>query len=166
MSLAARERRAPEHEESDAWKLARAGGTTTILVAVDGRLWIRRPAGHREGDEAPAVIAELKGAGPRPVLLTGDNAAVARSVAEQVGIDPADVIADTTRTARSRPSRSCAPRATWWPWWATASTTPGRPPPTSGSPWAPARTPPCRPRILPWCAASSPPFRWPSGSSA
>ena len=83
-------------EESDALELARAGGTTTILVAVDGRLAGVVDLRDTVKDEAPAAIAELKELGLRPVLLTGDNAAVARSVAEQVGIDPADVIADVT----------------------------------------------------------------------
>jgi len=83
-------------EESEALELARAGGTTTILVAVDGRLAGFIDLRDTVKDEAPAAIAELKDLGLRPILLTGDNAAVAHSVAEQVGIDPADVIADVT----------------------------------------------------------------------
>ena len=83
-------------EESDALELARAGGSTTILVAVDGRLAGFIDLRDTVKDEAPAAIAELKELGLRPILLTGDNVAVARSVAEQVGIDPADVIADVT----------------------------------------------------------------------
>jgi Cu+-exporting ATPase len=39
-------------------------------------------------------VAQLRSLGLRPILLTGDNAAVARTVAAQVGIDPADVVAD------------------------------------------------------------------------
>ena len=40
------------------------------------------------------AIAELRALGLRPVLLTGDNAATARDVAAEVGIDEADVIAE------------------------------------------------------------------------
>jgi Cu+-exporting ATPase len=40
------------------------------------------------------AIEELRALGLRPVLLTGDNELVARSVAREVGIDEADVIAD------------------------------------------------------------------------
>jgi Cu+-exporting ATPase len=38
------------------------------------------------------AIARLRALGLRPILLTGDNAAVAQVVAAQVGIDPADVV--------------------------------------------------------------------------
>jgi Cu+-exporting ATPase len=40
------------------------------------------------------AVRTLRGLGLRPVLLTGDNAAVARSVAAEVGIGEADVIAE------------------------------------------------------------------------
>ena len=83
-------------EETEALELTRAGGSTTILVAVDGRLAGFIDLRDTVKDEAPAAMAELKELGLRPVLLTGDNAAVARSVAAQVGIDPEDVIADVT----------------------------------------------------------------------
>ena len=42
---------------------------------------------------SPEAIAELKAMGITPVLLTGDNAAVAARVAAEVGIAPDDVIA-------------------------------------------------------------------------
>ena len=42
---------------------------------------------------SPEAIAELKGMGITPVLLTGDNAAVAARVAAEVGIAADDVIA-------------------------------------------------------------------------
>jgi Cu+-exporting ATPase len=41
-----------------------------------------------------AAVEELRALGLRPVLLTGDNEAAARAVAAEVGIDPADVIAE------------------------------------------------------------------------
>ena len=40
------------------------------------------------------AIGQLRELGLRPVLLTGDNETVARSVASQIGIDSSDVIAD------------------------------------------------------------------------
>jgi Cu+-exporting ATPase len=40
------------------------------------------------------AVRMLRGLGLRPVLLTGDNAAVARAVAAEVGIAEADVIAE------------------------------------------------------------------------
>ncbi|RKQ35088.1 heavy metal translocating P-type ATPase [Kocuria tytonis] len=83
-------------EEADALELARADGSTTILVAVDGRLAGFIDLADTVRDEAPAAIAQLRRLGLRPMLLTGDNAAVARSVAEQVGMAPEDVIADVT----------------------------------------------------------------------
>jgi Cu+-exporting ATPase len=70
---------------------AEEGGATAICVAVDGE-----PAGIislrdalKEG--SAAAVARLKGLGLRPILLTGDNAAVAARVAAAVGIAPDDV---------------------------------------------------------------------------
>nr|MBA2508128.1 HAD-IC family P-type ATPase [Nocardioidaceae bacterium] len=40
------------------------------------------------------AVERLRGLALRPVLLTGDNAAVARSVAAEVGIDASDVVAE------------------------------------------------------------------------
>ena len=59
-------------------------------------------------------------------------------------------------TRRPRRSRPCRRRASAWPWWATASTTPRRSPrPTSASPSARAPTSPWRPATSPSCRASS-----------
>ncbi|WP_427015806.1 heavy metal translocating P-type ATPase [Pseudarthrobacter sp. P1] len=73
---------------------AQSLGATAIWVAVDGL-----PAGLvslqdtiKEG--SVAAIARLKSLGLRPLLLTGDNAAVAAQVAAAVGIAPEDVLAD------------------------------------------------------------------------
>ncbi|TLM83926.1 copper-translocating P-type ATPase [Pseudarthrobacter sp. NamE2] len=72
---------------------AEAAGATAVWVAVDGT-----PAGVislrdtiKEG--SAAAVARLKHLGLRPILLTGDNAAVAAQVAAAVGIDPQDVYA-------------------------------------------------------------------------
>jgi len=69
-------------------------GTTAIWVAVDGEaagliaLRDTIKAGSKE------AIAKLKELGLRPILLTGDNAAVATRVAAAVGIAPEDVYAE------------------------------------------------------------------------
>lgn len=72
---------------------AEEGGATAICVAVDGT-----PAGIislrdtvKEG--SAAAVNQLKALGLRPILLTGDNAAVAARVAAAVGIAPGDVFA-------------------------------------------------------------------------
>ncbi|WP_218713950.1 cation-translocating P-type ATPase [Arthrobacter sp. BF1] len=69
-------------------------GTTAIWVAVDGEaagliaLKDTIKAGSKD------AIAKLKELGLRPILLTGDNAAVAAQVAASVGIAAEDVFAD------------------------------------------------------------------------
>ncbi|MFJ4209266.1 heavy metal translocating P-type ATPase [Paenarthrobacter sp. NPDC089675] len=69
------------------------GGATAIWVAVDGE-----PAGIISLSDtikpgSAAAIRRLKELGIRPMLLTGDNAAVAAQVAAAVGISPDDVFA-------------------------------------------------------------------------
>ncbi|WP_077489833.1 heavy metal translocating P-type ATPase [Sinomonas mesophila] len=68
-----------------------AEGATAVWVAIDGE-----PAGILSLRDtvkpgSAAGIARLKALGLRPVLLTGDNAAVAARVAAEVGIAPEDV---------------------------------------------------------------------------
>lgn len=68
-------------------------GATAIWVAVDGQ-----PAGIISLSDtikpgSAAAIQKLKGLGIRPILLTGDNAAVAAQVAAAVGISADDVFA-------------------------------------------------------------------------
>jgi Cu+-exporting ATPase len=68
-----------------------AGGATAVWVAVDGE--IAAILGLRDTVKPGSAegIARLKALGLRPVLVTGDNAAVAARVAAEVGIAPADV---------------------------------------------------------------------------
>ncbi len=70
-----------------------SGGRTSVAVSWDGaeRGVIRLADGVKP--TSAEAIAELKGMGITPVLLTGDNAAVATRVAAEVGIAPTDVIA-------------------------------------------------------------------------
>jgi Cu+-exporting ATPase len=72
---------------------AEASGATVIWVAVDGGAAgiISLRDTLKEG--SAAAVAHLKRLGLRPILLTGDNAAVAAQVAAAVGIDKEDVYA-------------------------------------------------------------------------
>lgn len=72
---------------------AEVTGATAIWVAVDSS-----PAGiislrDTVKPGSAAAVARLKKLGLRPILLTGDNAAVAAQVAAAVGISPDDVFA-------------------------------------------------------------------------
>ncbi|MDO5634317.1 MAG: heavy metal translocating P-type ATPase [Micrococcus sp.] len=79
--------------DADAFAAAEASGSTVVWVSVDGV-----PAGFiavrdTVKESSAQAIKDLKAMGLRPLLVTGDNAAVARTVAEQVGIGPEDVVA-------------------------------------------------------------------------
>ena len=79
-------------------RAADSDGRTSVAVSWDGgdgqniHRGVIRLADSVKPTSAEA-IAELKAMGITPVLLTGDNAAVAGRVAAEVGIAPADVIA-------------------------------------------------------------------------
>jgi P-type Cu+ transporter len=66
---------------------------TGVEVAWDGRVRGVIRLTDTVKPSSAAAIAELIGMGITPVLLTGDTAAVARQVADEVGIARADVIA-------------------------------------------------------------------------
>lgn len=72
---------------------AEAAGATAIWVAIDGNIAGIISLQDRIKDTSAAAIAELKNMGITPILLTGDNASVARQVAVEVGIDPQHVFA-------------------------------------------------------------------------
>ncbi|MFB9765848.1 heavy metal translocating P-type ATPase [Nocardioides kongjuensis] len=69
-------------------------GGTAVAVGWDGRARGIVVVADAVKPTSATAIAQLRELGLRPVLLTGDNAVVARTVAAQVGIDEADVIAD------------------------------------------------------------------------
>ncbi|WP_436692329.1 heavy metal translocating P-type ATPase [Geodermatophilus sp. CPCC 205506] len=71
---------------------AEADGRTAVLVAVDGAARGLLVVADVVKPTSAAAVAQLRGLGLHPVLLTGDNAAVARSVAVEVGID--EVVAE------------------------------------------------------------------------
>ena len=73
---------------------AQQTGATSIMVGVDGVFAGLINLSDTIKESSAAAIAKLKELGLRPVLLTGDNLAVATLVAAQVGIAPEDVFAD------------------------------------------------------------------------
>jgi P-type Cu+ transporter len=73
---------------------AQAAGRTPIAVGWDGKARGIVVVADAVKPTSAEAVAELRKLGLRPLLLTGDNATVARSVAAEVGIDADDVIAD------------------------------------------------------------------------
>ena len=73
---------------------AQARGGTAVAVGWDGKARGVIVVADAVKETSADAIAQLRGLGLRPVLLTGDNATVAASVAAEVGIDAADVIAE------------------------------------------------------------------------
>src|SRR5699024_12152259 len=70
---------------------AEAAGATAIWVAIDGVLAGIISLQDRIKATSAQAIAELKQLGITPILLTGDNASVARQDATEVGIGPEHV---------------------------------------------------------------------------
>ncbi|WP_456505923.1 heavy metal translocating P-type ATPase [Arthrobacter sp. UYCu723] len=73
---------------------AQQAGATSIIVGIDGTFAGLVNLTDTIKDTSAAAIAKLRELGLRPVLLTGDNAAVAAQVAATVGIAEGDVFAD------------------------------------------------------------------------
>ncbi|MYU25880.1 heavy metal translocating P-type ATPase [Streptomyces sp. SID8352] len=73
---------------------AETAGRTAVTVAWDGRARAVLEIADAVKDTSAQAIARLRALGLTPILLTGDNAAVARTVAREVGIDPEHVIAE------------------------------------------------------------------------
>jgi Cu+-exporting ATPase len=65
----------------------RANGETVVHVAIDGRAAGLVTVADPVKPMARAAIDQLKAAGLRIVMLTGDNATTAQAVARQLGID-------------------------------------------------------------------------------
>ena len=72
--------------------IAHTAGQTAIVAAIDGAAAAVLCVADTPKPTSADAVARLKALGLRPILLTGDNAAVARTVATAVGID--EVIAD------------------------------------------------------------------------
>ncbi|MCW2622974.1 MAG: heavy metal translocating P-type ATPase, partial [Frankiales bacterium] len=69
-----------------------AGGRTVVLAAVDGQAAAIIAIADAPRPTARAAVAALHELGARVVMLTGDNSATARRIADQLGID--EVIAE------------------------------------------------------------------------
>jgi Cu2+-exporting ATPase len=85
-----------------------SGGHTAVFVAVDGRAVGVIALADAVRPTSAAAVAALHVAGIWVVMLTGDNAATARRIAEQLGIDtviaevlPADKAATITELQRA-----------------------------------------------------------------
>ncbi|WP_371795592.1 heavy metal translocating P-type ATPase [Streptomyces sp. NBC_01718] len=72
---------------------AEAAGRTAVVVAWDGEARAVLDVADAVKDTSAEAIARLRALGLTPLLLTGDNRAVAESVAAEVGIDRDDVYA-------------------------------------------------------------------------
>ena len=70
---------------------AESKGATAIWVALDGHIAGLISLADTIREESAQAIGRLRELGLRPLLITGDNEAVALQVAHQVGILPADV---------------------------------------------------------------------------
>ena len=79
-----------------AWEQA---GHTTVLIGWDGTVRGAVAVADTVKPSAAAAVAELRGLGLHPILLTGDNEATARAVAAATGID--EVIAGTLPTGKA-----------------------------------------------------------------
>ncbi|POX39386.1 copper-translocating P-type ATPase [Streptomyces sp. Ru73] len=81
-------------ELSDARERAEAAGRTAVLVAWDGRARGVLSVADTVKEGSAEAVARLRDLGLTPVLLTGDNAAVAAGVARAVGIAGDQVFAE------------------------------------------------------------------------
>ncbi|WP_030672237.1 cation-translocating P-type ATPase [Streptomyces rimosus] len=79
---------------ADAKTAAEDAGHTAVAVAWDGEARAVLVVADAVKPTSAEAIRRLRALGLTPVLLTGDNAAVARSVAAEVGIEAEHVIAD------------------------------------------------------------------------
>ncbi|GAA3245514.1 heavy metal translocating P-type ATPase [Streptomyces labedae] len=73
---------------------AEAAGRTAIAVAWDGEARAVLEVADAVKETSPEAIKRLRALGLTPMLLTGDNKAVAEAVAAEVGIAPEHVIAE------------------------------------------------------------------------
>ncbi len=73
---------------------AQSGGGTAVAVGWDGVARGIIVVADAVKPTSAEAIDRFRSLGLRPILLTGDNAVVARSVAAEVGIDGQDVFAD------------------------------------------------------------------------
>ncbi|MGW3107065.1 heavy metal translocating P-type ATPase [Streptomyces sp. NPDC001100] len=73
---------------------AESGGRTAVVVGWDGKARGVVAVADAVKETSAEAVRELRALGLTPVLLTGDNRAVADAVAAAVGISPGDVVAE------------------------------------------------------------------------
>lgn len=73
---------------------AEAAGRTAIAVAWDGEARAVLEVADAVKDTSAEAITRLRALGLTPILLTGDNRAVAEAVAAEVGMSPEHVVAE------------------------------------------------------------------------
>lgn len=78
----------------DAFEAARAQGATPVVLNVDDVPAAVVTVADTPKETSAAAIKALRELGLEPWLLTGDNPDAARHVAEKVGIDPNNVVAE------------------------------------------------------------------------
>jgi Cu+-exporting ATPase len=78
---------------------AEAAGRTAVAVGWDGAARAVLVVADTVKPTSAEAVASLKALGLRPVLLTGDNAATARAVAAEVGIE--EVIAEVLPSGKA-----------------------------------------------------------------
>ena len=81
-------------ELDEARVVAESEGATAVAVAWDGTARAILVVGDVVKPASAEAVARLRGLGLTPILLTGDNIRAAQRVAEQIGIDAGDVIAE------------------------------------------------------------------------
>ncbi|WNM35231.1 heavy metal translocating P-type ATPase [Streptomyces sp. Li-HN-5-11] len=81
-------------EVARARRAAEAEGRTAVVVGWDGLARGVVTVADAVKETSAEAVRQLRALGLRPVLLTGDNRAVAEAVARTVGIEPGDVIAE------------------------------------------------------------------------
>ncbi|SDT80987.1 Cu+-exporting ATPase [Streptomyces sp. TLI_053] len=81
-------------ELAEAKRAAEAAGRTAVAVGWDGAARAVLEVADAVKPTSAEAVAALRALGLRPVLLTGDNRAVARAVAAEVGIPAEDVHAE------------------------------------------------------------------------
>ncbi|MFC8303297.1 heavy metal translocating P-type ATPase [Specibacter sp. NPDC057265] len=89
---------------------AQQAGATSIMVGIDGSFAGLLNLSDTIKESSATAIAKLKELGLRPVLLTGDNAAVAKLAAAQVGIVEDDVFADVFPDGKAQAVRALQAR--------------------------------------------------------
>ncbi|MEV0712256.1 heavy metal translocating P-type ATPase [Nocardia aurea] len=80
------------HALEHALNTAQSEGKTAVAVGWDGRARGVLVVADAVKPTSAEAVAQLKALGLTPIMLTGDNAAAARAIADQVGID--EVIAE------------------------------------------------------------------------